>query len=250
MLSSILSFLFRLFVPQKRLAMFGCIGLAAVGASVIAVSPAAATWGSHCSQGNGHHCYAIDDWLMNDPPESVEASLAYIDTTSVNVPGWASFAFVDHEMWVDFQGYNSWVETGQTAGNGRDCCTMFPFYAEQLNGAYSEFISPQGIASNNPNLYQIVASGGGVWCVKWSEATARCYSGFPTYSDHLQVGLEAATESTPANHGWDQAYSMYLGGSIHYWEGSQTHAAIYQQPPGTCASARPPGYGSINFGTC
>jgi hypothetical protein len=74
-------------------------------AFALAASSAHASWGSPaCEQSSSKHCYAITNWKMENPhyvenpSESVKGGVAFITTATMNVPEWASDAFVDNEI--------------------------------------------------------------------------------------------------------------------------------------------------------
>ena len=55
---------------------------------------ASATWGNHCSAGNGHHCYGIAEWSMtgsgNGGGEEVKGISGEIATDVMSVDTYAA----------------------------------------------------------------------------------------------------------------------------------------------------------------
>jgi hypothetical protein len=203
--------------------------------------------GERCSQGNGHHCYAIAEWEMTGV-EKVEGTLAYQYTTTMNVPGWATGDFVDNEEWAAFLPSGYWIEVGQTAGEYMDCCSLHPFYAWMNGSGYSQYIAPWTWPASENNLYQLSGqSHDGHWCAYFASTQALCVGGFPAWSNDLQVGLEIAANTKPANAGHE---------STNAWWESKTHNWLKEYAyadGGTCLSRYPypyPALGNIYFGTC
>lgn len=229
--------------------------IAAVALAAMLPATASASWGKksddggHCGQADGHHCYAIVAWEMHGA-EQVEGTLAYQYTTAMNVPGWASGDFVDNEEWAAMQASGNWVEAGQTAGEYMDCCSLHSFYAYKKGSAYWQYVATTWTVPGwTNNLYQLVAAGNGVWCVYWGTAQVSCSAGFPTYSDELQVGLEIAANTKPANAGHEQTNATFLDGKQYNWLKEWAYA-----DGGTCLSRYTgppyPALGNINYGTC
>jgi hypothetical protein len=227
---------------------------AAVILAALLPASASASWGKksdngeHCSQANPHHCYVLAKWLM-EGSEQVEGTLAYQYTTAMNIPGWASGDFVDNEEWAAFEPYYHWVEAGQTAGEYMDCCSLHPFYAYNNSAGYWQYVAPWTVAGWTNNLYQLVAAGSGVWCVDWTYTQVSCSSGFPTYSNNLEVGDEIAANIKPENAGHEQTNATFLNGKQYNWLKERAYAdggmcvSRYTGPPY-------PALGNINFGTC
>jgi hypothetical protein len=228
---------------------------AAVIAAALTLLPAVAvaSWGSkwdngeHCSQGNGHHCYSIAYWEMTGV-ERVEGTLAYQFTEAMNVPGWASGDFVDHEEWASFRSSGYWIEAGQTAGEYMDCCSLHPFYAWYNGGGYWQYVAPYTWPANTNNLYQLSGqSHNGTWCVYFGQTQERCVPGFPPWSNELEVGAEVAANTKPATVGRE--------GTNGWWE-STTHNWLKEKryvDGGMCIARNPypyPALGNIAFSTC
>lgn len=176
------------------------------------------------------HCYSVTRWVMNDPPESVKGGVAFITTNQMDVPEWANGSFVDNEIWVIFQSSGGWIETGQTSGNGDDCCTLHAFVAHALNydlKGYEEYIYT-GFADSPTSKFYIEDRGAnGDWCTYWAEdnVLVYCLDGeYPAYADELEAGIEAASNSRPVNEGSQEVAGVFRNGTWHPWQGSQTVA--------------------------
>lgn len=157
----------------------------------------AATWGSKCSYGENHHCYAVAAWEMNSS-EYIYGSETIQDTSEMYVPNWESLNFVDDEEWIGFP-KEHWVEIGQTAGNGIDSHTLYAFWASQNGRSYVESLLPTPVSSGRQNHYLMRSAGGGYWCF-WVEAIGEeCRSGFENTSKDVEDGIEGADESQPTN---------------------------------------------------
>jgi hypothetical protein len=211
----------------------------------------AATWGEHCSQGEGHHCFGLAEWVMSGS-EQVEGAGVVIDTTAGDVPGWASGDFFDHELWASFPAAKEWVEIGQEAGSYRSCCTMYPFFAWKNSGGYKASMGYGGIAMNQWNPYTVKSAGGNIWCFYFpGNWQVGCVGGFPSnYATELQVGVEIGANTEPPNAGIDEANYSAVGGAVRVW-----NRAEYWSNPKICLSYFQPGgrapiAGDVNFGTC
>ncbi len=226
--------------------------LAAV--AVIALSPAVAgaSWGSkrdngeRCSQGNGHHCYAVAEWEMTGG-ERVEGTLAYQYTEAMNVPGWAGGDFVDNEEWESFRASGYWIEAGQEAGEYMDCCSLHPFYAWQNGSGYSQYVAPWTEPGNANNLYQLTGqSHNGVWCAYFGQTQMQCIGGFPPWSNQLEVGVEVAANTKPANTG-KEGTNGWWENAVHPWLKERRYV-----DGGLCAATNQsaPAKGNIQFSTC
>ncbi len=197
-------------------------------------SAALANWGpsNECgikSEPVNEHCYAIAERSTHKL-----ASIAAENARSMEVHDWASGAFVDMEEWISFSGYNGWVETGQTAGNGSDCCTLHPFYAELgPHETYHEYVSPEGIQGgykvyNYFLLFDSLHNGG--WNVEWGcnpwgkydlpWCRAGEYTGWPEYFVEQESGVEDATTIEPNEWGKDEVAASE-GGSWEAWTGAK-----------------------------
>jgi hypothetical protein len=234
---------------------------------LIALLPttASASWGKNskngeaCSQGDNHHCYALDEWYMNGG-EQVEGTLAYQDTTTMYVPGWEGGDLVDNEEWAVFPNEGYWVEVGQTAGgNGftneppnelfaRNCCSLHSFYGWNNAGGFSDYAAPWTVAANEYHLYQISGqTHKGIWCPYFTETQAWCESGFPDYNKDLQVGGEYGANTKPENAAHEDTNGWWYDKEYNWLKESQYH------DEGLCTSRYPyptPQAGNINYGTC
>ncbi len=244
---------------RRLLALIVGIGLATAGALVAHAQTASAKWGptNNCylDQTEGHHCYAESEWYMEGyPTEYVDGSVAYMDTTSMNVPGWEGGAFVSNEIWVAFRGLPGYMEAGQVGGNGEDCCTLHRFYSGTTDGKnFYEYDQPGAINLNEFNNYYISDPGhNAVWGIYWGpEATlVHTYSGlFPAWSSVLIGGAEAAANTQPTNRGFDEVASVWPPNDTwHAWASITTAKNIIW--PGMCGYLNPesPNPGSIRFG--
>ncbi len=240
---------------MRRRISFASAPLLALAVLVLGACPtvASASWGRKsnngeaCSQGNGHHCYATAEWQMTGN-EKVEGTLAYQDTTDADVPGWESGDFIDNEEWAVFLPSGYWIEAGQTAGEYMDCCSLHPFYAWFNGSGYSQYVAPWTWPAGENNLYQLSGqSHNGTWCAYFASTQARCISGFPAWSNDLQVGDEIAANTKPANAGHEDTDGWWEG-TTHNWLKEQAYA-----DGGMCVSRYPlpyPALGNISYGTC
>jgi hypothetical protein len=185
----------------------------------------AATWGNKCSQGEGHHCYALAVWEMTGS-EQVEGTTTYEGTASVNVPGWESGDEVNNEEWAGFKnspvGTAYWTEIGQTAGGYTRCCSMEWFYAYQNHSGYheSKLSERWEIPFNVWAHYYMEAAGGGTWCFdigENGETQVNCIGGFETYSKDLEDGTEIAANTGPSNAVAVQTNATWTNGTVHTW---------------------------------
>jgi hypothetical protein len=181
----------------------------------------AATWGSACSAGNGHHCYALDYWSMTGG-EQVRGSESDIATDAMNVPEWQTGAFVDNEKWTVFPQKSNgngfyWVEDGQEAGNYIDCCSLRWFTAWNNGAGYGANESPWPEPGFTFVRYQTVSQLNGTWCFYVEAGSAGCVGGFPSYAKELQVGAEYASGHEPENTMYEQSNGTWTDGSVHPW---------------------------------
>jgi len=227
--------------------------LALLGLSCTLPLAASASWGKksdngeHCSQGNGHHCYALAIWEMSGG-ERVEGTLAYQNTEAMNVPGWASGDFVDDEEWAAFLASGYWIEAGQTAGEYMNCCSLHPFFAWKNAGGYTQYVAPYTWPGGHYNLYQLSGqSHDGHWCAYFESTQEECIPGFPPWSNDLEVGVEVAANTKPSNTGREDTNG--------WWE-STTHNWLHERPyadGGLCTARNSypwPALGNIAFSTC
>ncbi|HTA15014.1 MAG TPA: hypothetical protein VK781_09170 [Solirubrobacteraceae bacterium] len=215
----------------------GVLTMMAVG--LITVAPAkAATW--KCTESS--HCYALAEWHMAGcSTECIDGGVADITSQSANVPGWEKGAFVTNEMWASTNG-EGWVETGQVAGNGMDCCSEHRFFAAEStnNLNYYEYDQPDSVPINQYHSYVIQdLSHNGAWGIYWgyenTEWTlAHEYGGFWPHIDELEAGMEGATNSQPTNEG-DQELAGVWGSpeGWHPW-GGVYKGVTFSASPATC----------------
>jgi hypothetical protein len=209
----------------------------------------AASWGREgCSQ--VRHCYSIAEWYMTGG-EKVEGTLDIEDTTAMNVPGWASGDFVDDEGWTDFLSSGYWVEAGNTAGEYFDCCGIHPFFAHQNHSGYYQYVAPWTTTGNyggppGEPYYQMYGPGP-TWSTYWWGNLVNQEGGFSTYSNDLQVGMEIAANTKPANAASIADDATWTDGSVHNW-----NKAAWYAEPGTCIgkNGKSPATGNVTVGTC
>lgn len=150
---------------------------------LVRADTAQASWDKgKCFLAETGHCYALSEWVMEEgTSESVEGAVLHMDTISMDMPEWNIFAAANDEMWVSWQltgtsHEGEWLESGQSGGNGFDCCSLHSFYAyaRKSNGeGYREYMAETS-DPNGLNFYTIKDPGkNGNWCVYWGgEATA------------------------------------------------------------------------------
>jgi hypothetical protein len=228
---------------------------------VVSPASASASWGKE----NGHscgalplHCYAITTWHM-EGSEKVEGSLAYQDTTTMNVFGWANGEYVSNEEWALFQPKEWWVEVGQEAGGNSftikpgevpfSCCLVHSFYGWENGSGFHSYAAPWGVGDNEENIYQLAGNAkNGTWCPYFDKTQAQCISGFPVYSNELQAGGEYYDNIKPANAAHVADNAWWTDGSIQNWNFDEMeHGA------GLCTTRYTlpyPAAGNINYGTC
>lgn len=213
----------------------------------------AASWGNGCGQAEGHHCYAIAEWYMPYTGGKVEGAIDIVNTTWMDVPGWAEGDFVDQEGWTDFPGTNYWVESGATSGDYMDCCSVHPFWAKKNAEGYW-----QGVAG--PTLccevaYQEMSVGGGRWSFYWQGRYQEpTIGGLPIYSEWVQAGLEVAAYTKPSTSGAIDTAVWWTTGAEHNWSYEERQVVNSKQEPtsGLCIGrdGRHPALGNITIGTC
>jgi hypothetical protein len=205
-------------------------------------TPAQAKWGPKNNCGirstPNEHCYAV-----SKRPTGVYASIAAEDNENAHVYDWGNGGFIDNEQWVSFynQGVEGWIEDGITIGNDRDCCTAYPFIAEdtpKIKGGYYEYIAPGPVASGSGEYnYDLIfdAEHNGVYRVYWSTATntwnwteVTRFSGWPVWISEEEGGMEAASEDAPL-HAGRQEVAASNGGEWWPWGG-----ATWYHSPGVC----------------
>lgn len=166
----------------------------------------AATWGGSkkCQMLEGKHCYAESEWPKGTKDGAATGQLAFQNTTNANVHEWEQFAFADSETWaITHEGPTHWIETGQEAGSGWDCCSLHPFYATMRAGGYLEYRSPQVLPANTDNSFGMYHTAGttGTWCVYWyfnSGSPVKCLSSLNKVAVTLQIGTEVYAATKPA----------------------------------------------------
>ena len=250
-------------MPFRRLGLVltACV-LVAGG---LASAPAAeARWGAYenCSalvtEEVNHHCYAVEQLqMLGYPKEYVSGGTAYIDTTYMEIPGWAKGDFVTNEQWIQFNP-GGWIETGQIGGGGYDCCSVHPFFAATTEGIEHGFYfyeSPGTVAPNTYEHYTIYdAPPRGIWRVYWGccEVKAYAYHQFPTWSNELEAGFEGGAAEQPYNWGRDEVASMVPPtDAFAPYETAYRHATPLRSP-GMCMERNYelPAWGNLLWGTC
>jgi hypothetical protein len=172
------------------------------------------------------------------------------------VPEWQRGAFVDDEKWTVFPQRSNgngayWVEVGQEAGNGVDCCSLRWFTAWNNGSGYGANESPWSEPGFTFVRYQTVSQLNGSWCFYVEVGNAGCVGGFPVYAKELIVGAEYATPTKPVNRFYEQSNATWTDGTVHAW-----NTAAWEHSAGTCIEAfsreSPPHYypGNITGWTC
>ncbi|HMD52877.1 MAG TPA: hypothetical protein VKG62_09195 [Solirubrobacteraceae bacterium] len=229
------------------------------------VAGAQARWGpkENCSayvtETVNHHCYAIEELVMAGyPTEYVSGSAAFIDTTYMDVPGWASGDFVSNEEWVDFNP-GGWIESGQIGGAGYDCCSVHAFFAATTKGiehGFYFFETPGTVPLNSYNEYAIYdPPPRTTWHVYWGgccEAAGFGVHEFPSWSNELQAGFEGGAGEQPYNWGRDEVASFVPPTDAWApYETAYRHSVPFRSP-GMCMERNYelPAWGNILWGTC
>jgi hypothetical protein len=228
---------------------------------------AQAFWGpgGTCWRGGDetHHCYAIEEFNMKGyPTEYGDGAVLYMETLSMNVPGWASGDFVTNETWLKFDNSN-YLETGQLAGLGRNCCTLYSFYADTYGNLQERYINPNPAPGNTyDDHYEIYdPCHCGYWGIWWggtgnqtgSQVWASGGGEFPAWSKTLQDGMEAAANQQP--YSWGRTLVATVEPPTDYWTeyksgyGNVSHVV---KSPHQCVLRNPESnhYGNIEFSTC
>ncbi|HSZ04686.1 MAG TPA: hypothetical protein VK778_05725 [Solirubrobacteraceae bacterium] len=213
---------------RSRLIPAALIALTAL--LLVIPSTASAAWGGEkqCYQGANGHCYAVDSWRMTGS-EKVEGSELWDDTELMDVPEFGSGAFVDNEIWQGFEPKYWWAEVGQTAGgNGfylepeneryeRNCCSLHSFWGFEGPHGFLDYSAPWTVNTNVNNVYQVNGTGhNGEWCVYFDQLQAWCETGFPEWSNDLEVGGEYYSNTRPQNQARD-GVNGWWGGASHNW---------------------------------
>jgi hypothetical protein len=230
-------------------------GLVAVWALVIVmcagpISAAQATWGNHgeCGISENHHCYALTEHTV-----TALASIDFVYTMVMDNPEWERGAFTTNEQWIGFSSEpNGWIETGTIGGNGvgtgNSCCSLHPYYAEQLKGVFKETESEGTVPDHTYNHYVLYdAEDNGRWHIYWGCCEVGYYGGgWPTKFNEQEAGVEAAAESEPWAWMHDEvAWSQ--GGTWYPWTGAKG----FTKGDTMCIGANPesPAEGNIEAGT-
>lgn len=248
---------------QKRLVLLG----AAAILLLVASSAQAKFWGpGHtCYRGGGetHHCYAIEEFNMKGyPTEYGDGVVLFMDTLSMDVPGWASGDFVSNETWLGFSGGN-YLETGQLAGWGKDCCTLHSFFAHTKSGVQENYINPAAAPGNTYNdHYEIYdPCHCGYWGIWWggngNETGTQIWASgggeYAAWSQTLQDGMEAAANSQP--YSWGRTLVATVEPPTDYWtewKSGYGNVSHVNASPHQCVYRNPESnhYGNIEFSTC
>jgi len=213
---------------------------AVVFGQMATTSAQAATW--KCTESS--HCYALTEWHMAGcSAECIDGGVADITSQSASVPNWEKGAFVTNEMWASTNN-EGWVETGQVAGNGVDCCSEHRFFAGETtnNLNYYEYDQPGAVPLNEYHSYVLEdLKHDGVWEIYWGyENTdwtlAHEYGGYWTHIDDLEAGMEGSDNSQPTNEGIQMLAGIWGSpDSWHPWEGVYKKVT-FSASPATCIS--------------
>jgi hypothetical protein len=189
---------------------------------------ARALWaGSKCGYSVSMHCYGLDGRNI-EKYGGVLASIDFVDTTPVVYEGIQTpnadygEGFVDEEQWISWPTKpGEWIETGQSDGYPYSCCSMHPFYAEELRGGYHEYLSPGTVPAGEYNHYVLYdPSVNGLWRIYWGCCEVGSYGGgWPAYLMKQEGGIEAATPGQPYNWGKQQVAASD-GGEWTPWSGA------------------------------
>jgi hypothetical protein len=242
------------------------LGIVSMCLLFAAATAQAKFWGSGgtCYRGGSetHHCYAIEEFNMKGyPTEYGDGVVLFMDTISMEVPGWKSNDFVDDEVWLIF-GENDYIETGQTAGNERNCCTLYSFYAWTLHGVQLEYINPSPAPGNTYNDHYEIwdpchCGSWGIWYGGNGNGTGEevwaIGREYPAWSKALEGGMEAAANVQPYNWGRDEVATVEP--PTDYWTEWLSGYGNHSYPnvsPHQCVSRNPESnhYGNIAFSTC
>jgi hypothetical protein len=191
--------------------------------------------------------YSVANWLMTGS-EKVIGVLVEVNTESMNIPEWASYAEASNEVWARFQSSGYWVEMGTLAGRDYSCCSLTWFHAWENGSGFTGVFFEGSITLNTWPYYWMVAAGNGEWC--WEiglhgEATVDCKGGFSTYSNWLTDGMEVASETEPTDVGKVVTSYEALDGSWHTWKKAEN-----EHEEQTCISQFGSYPGNINYSTC
>lgn len=186
-------------------------------------SSAQATWGpnAECKIANAWHCYATSSRKANDL-----GSILFADTESADVYDYYNGGLATQEQWISFAHQHGFIEMGQVEGWGPEygCCTVHPFFAEELpSGAYYKRVA-EGSGLNVYAHYLVYdTEQNGVWRMYWGEWTEEeRYGGWETRFAEQEAGTEAGTEIRPIDNGRDEVARWYNGSSPWYpWNSAQ-----------------------------
>jgi hypothetical protein len=213
---------------RSRLTPAALVALAAALLLATIPATASAAWGEsgQCKRTGNGHCYATDTWEMTGD-EQIEGSEEWMDTELMNVPEWSEEAFVTNEMWQEFRPKGWWVETGQIAGGvtfslepeneryERNCCSLHSFWGFEGPHGYLDYSAPWTVTTNVNNVYQIDGTGHtGEWCAYFNQLQAWCETGYPDWSNEIEVGGEYYSDARPQNQARD---------GVNGWWASQRH---------------------------
>ena len=178
---------------------------------------------------------------------AVEGAIDEVNPTAMNVPGWASGDFVDQEGWTSFPHTGYWVESGATAGEYMNCCSIHPFWARQNGEGYLQAVAYWTVPGEH--AYQEWAIGGGKWNFYWDgKLIEGNLGGFSTYSEEVQAGMEIAANTKPSSAGELDTAVWWGEGTEHNWSYENEKYA----DEGMCLGrdGRHPAIGNITDGTC
>lgn len=218
----------------------------------------AAMWADGCMTADGHHCYAITRWEMENANEKIYATESDIQTTVMNIPDAGSGGTINNEKWTGFPGTYSptnhkeyWVEVGSYSGWPYDCCVLRWFTAYNRGDGYGSNESPWIEPYNAFIRYSTVSQLNNRWCYYVEGGAAGCVGGFPVASKDLEVGIEAITNVKPSNAMQEQSNVAWTDWSVHPWS-----SAHWEKNTGFCMQSfsreNPPHYypGNMSAGTC
>jgi hypothetical protein len=212
-----------------------------VAAMLLLPAIASASWGEHgqCYHSEKGHCYALDTWEMTGN-EKIEGMEVWMDTELMNVPEWKSGAWVTNEVWQGFEPQGWWVEVGQIAGGNsfwlepeseiyeRNCCSLHSVWGFEGPHGYLDYSAPWGVDTNVNNVYLISGTGhNGEWCAYFDHTQAWCETGYPDWSNEIEVGGEYDSNTRPQNQARD-GVNGWWGGASHNWLKGWIHITTNQ----------------------
>ncbi len=202
------------------------LGAASV-ASLAAVYVPSAALATNCESLVGQHCYALSDWNMTNG-FAAEGAQVKVDTISDSIPSGGEF--FDNEIWVSFDGFKHWVESGQT---GEEASGMYYFWAYVNSEGYhvgypwNRQVRP---TTNQWNTYKMVwepNKGANSWGIWINNTGVQVGPGMEPYSKNFEAGLEETntnitntSESTEAltqhtNGTWSNGWEAAGAGGVH-----------------------------------